>query len=133
MNKTELKINELFKKVRNFKMESYGMHKRDAASDIQEYMRQVCVDWNNETYEYDLKTPTKQLELLRDYMREEKAYYKEATKNNKAIIKIDFDGMKDKEYHCEVEGDTVTIKKMDSTVYLGYKLIDFNIKEVELS
>jgi hypothetical protein len=53
------------------------MCKRDAAADIQEFMRQCCRQYNSDTYEWEETTATETVRLLRQYLKQQKTYIKE--------------------------------------------------------
>ena len=70
-------IDILFDRIRDLKVNTYGITKQDAASDIQEFMRQCCREWNSEEHEWEWIKLTHIVRLLRQYLREQKQYIKE--------------------------------------------------------
>jgi hypothetical protein len=63
------KVDDMFAKIKDWKVKRYGMCRSDAAADIQEYMAQVCKEWCSEDQEYKWLSDSRQYKLLRDYMR----------------------------------------------------------------
>jgi uncharacterized NAD(P)/FAD-binding protein YdhS len=70
------RVSELFRRMRDWHVDKVGMHTQDAASDLQEFMRQCCREYNNETYEWEDISDTKTLALLRQKFREDKKWLK---------------------------------------------------------
>tara|TARA_R110000824_G_scaffold372906_1_gene563112 strand:- start:1835 stop:2074 length:240 start_codon:yes stop_codon:yes gene_type:complete len=73
----EEKIDILFDKIRDLKVKTYSICKSDAASDVEEFMRQCCREWNSNNQEWEWMKPTKTVRLLKYYLKEEKQYIKE--------------------------------------------------------
>lgn len=71
------RVSYLFDKIRDYKVKAYGMSKRDAASDVQEFMRQCCRIWNPDEYEYQYMSDTNVVKMLRQYLAKDVTYYKE--------------------------------------------------------
>lgn len=70
-------IDLLFNRIRDWKVKTYKMCKRDAASDIQHFMRQCCRQYNSDTREWEETTSTETVRLLRQYLKQQKSYIKE--------------------------------------------------------
>mgnify|MGYP003655330973 FL=1 len=70
------RVSELFGRMRDWHVDKVGMHIQDAASDLQEFMRQCCREYNNETYEWEDLSDTKTIALLRHKFREDKNWLK---------------------------------------------------------
>ena len=70
------RVSELFRRIRDWHVDKLGMHITDAASDLQEFMRQCCREYKNETYEWEDISDTKTLTLLRQKFREDKKWLK---------------------------------------------------------
>ena len=70
-------ITLLFNRIRDLKVKTFHMDKRDAASDVQHFMRQCCRNYNSETYDWEDATNTETVRLLRQYLKKEKQYIKE--------------------------------------------------------
>lgn len=70
-------IDLLFNRIRDWKEKTYKMCKRDAAADIQEFMRQCCRQYNSDTYEWEETTATETVRLLRQYFKQQKSHIKE--------------------------------------------------------
>ena len=75
MNAQE-KVSDLFRRIRDYNVEKFEMHIRDAASDLQEFMRDNCREYDNENYEWIDISDTKKLHILREHFKQTKAYYK---------------------------------------------------------
>ena len=73
------RVSYLFDKIRDYKVKAFGMSKQDAASDVQEFMRQCCMVWNPDEYEHVYMSDTNIVKLLRQYLAENVSYY---TDNN---------------------------------------------------
>tara|TARA_R110000772_G_scaffold74963_1_gene163036 strand:+ start:236 stop:490 length:255 start_codon:yes stop_codon:yes gene_type:complete len=71
------RVSELFRRIRDWHVDKVGMDIRDAASDLQEFMRQYCREYNNETYEWEDISDTKKIALLRHKFIEDKKWLKE--------------------------------------------------------
>ena len=70
------RVSDLFRRIRDWHVDKLGMDIRDAASDLQEFMRQCCREYNNETYEWEDLSNTKTIALLRRKFREDKNWLK---------------------------------------------------------
>lgn len=71
------RVSYLFDKIRDYKVKAFGMSKQDAASDVQEFMRQCCRIWNPDEYEYQYMSDTNVVKMLRQYLAKDVTYYKE--------------------------------------------------------
>lgn len=69
------RVSYLFDKIRDYKVKAFGMSKQDAASDVQEFMRQCCRIWNPDEYEYQYMSNTNVVKMLRQYLAENVSYY----------------------------------------------------------
>jgi hypothetical protein len=69
------RVSYLFDKIRDYKVKAFGMSKQDAASDVQEFMRQCCRIWNPDEYEYQYMSDTNVVKMLRKYLAENVSYY----------------------------------------------------------
>lgn len=69
------RVSYLFDKIRDYKVKAFGMSKQDAASEVQEFMRQCCRIWNPDEYEYQYMSDTNVVKMLRQYLAENVSYY----------------------------------------------------------
>jgi len=83
MNAQE-KVSDLFKRIRDYNIEKFDMHPIDAASDLQEFMRDFCREYDNESYEWKSISSTKTLHILREHFRQTKLFYKQFIQPNKS-------------------------------------------------
>jgi uncharacterized NAD(P)/FAD-binding protein YdhS len=79
----EERVSDLFRRIRDWHVDKFDMHIQDAASDLQQFMRQCCREYNNETYEWEDISDTKTIALLRHKFREDKKFFKENNNNKK--------------------------------------------------
>jgi hypothetical protein len=79
----EERVSELFRRIRDWHVDKVGMHIQDAASDLQEFMRDNCREYNNETYEWESISDTKTIALLSQKFREDKKWLKEYMEEKK--------------------------------------------------
>tara|TARA_B100000768_G_scaffold142954_1_gene134980 strand:+ start:899 stop:1147 length:249 start_codon:yes stop_codon:yes gene_type:complete len=71
------RVSYLFDKIRDYKVKAFGMSKQDAASDVQEFMRQCCRIWNPDEYEHQYMSDTNVVKMLKQYLAKDVTYYKE--------------------------------------------------------
>ncbi|MDA7514213.1 hypothetical protein N8508_00330 [bacterium] len=71
----EERVSDLFRKIRDYNVEKLGITERDAASELQEFMRDYCREWNSETYEWESISDTKKVAILRRKFREDKKFF----------------------------------------------------------
>ena len=75
MTKIEQSVNNLFRQMRDYRVEKLGISTRDAASDLQEFMRDCCTEYNFETYEREPISNSRTLQMLRQKFKRDKKYF----------------------------------------------------------
>jgi uncharacterized NAD(P)/FAD-binding protein YdhS len=79
----EERVSDLFRRIRDYNVDKFGKHIIDAASDLQEFMRDNCREYNNETYEWESISDTKTIAVLSQKFREDKQFFKEYMEEKK--------------------------------------------------